>query len=199
MDTIYRTKDGKEFKYEGSARNHEAELAAIKAKKKAELAAVKAELDAAKAKRKAPLSARQKQVLDVIVEFRASHGYSPTQLDLAAILGISHVAVLFNIRELVAKGALKHVAKKAIQIGKEVPYTQKQLAVVNCFLANPNACQKQVADLMGISAPSLHRHIESLVGLKAVKIMPTDDPIRTRIEVLDSEAISRANAINVPA
>jgi len=137
------------------------------------------------------MTPRQQQVLDVITAFRAKNGYSPTQVKLAEILGVSSPAILLHIRELVKIGALKSVGKKAIRINKEHPYTQRQYEVMSMFMGNPNACQKQIADLMGISAPSLCQHIKVLLGMRAIKVLPTES-LRTTIQVTDPEVLARA-------
>ena len=59
------------------------------------------------------LTPKQLRILQLIREYRITHGYSPTMQELADELGVSKVTVFEHVEALINKGALKREPNKA--------------------------------------------------------------------------------------
>lgn len=67
-----------------------------------------------------PLTRAQNDVLNVVIEYRSSHGISPTYAEIGEELGIGKVAVCGHVSELERKGwifrASKHASRSIVLI-----------------------------------------------------------------------------------
>ena len=116
------------------------------------------------------LTERQTELLEAIKSFRAKKGFTPTYADLAKILGISGPRVYQQVQCLQIARAIKIVDKK-IQIGDEIPYTEKQLKVAKMFAKHPGASQSEIAVKLDITPETLNAdYLPRLVALGAIEV-----------------------------